>query len=274
MCVKCEDCAWYTCLRCEKIFSTGDVSGAETAIEHECDPRRDGELEERAFRGLKKGKEWQVCPNEKCKRRVELIDGCNHMRCVCRVHFCFICGMPVRDEEGHWKKEGGCPRFGHKDSKRAIYDENDTWNDNDDVGGEEMAWQMQRVEDGEAEALRRAFDLQIQMVEDMRRGLEDTEVARLRDRARQGEGMTAGPLGGQQNHEWRRRRPREDRVIDHERRHERHIARRRAEAQPLPAPHRFIERNERRPKGLRALINNAIDAAEILLIHKPPPRRR
>lgn len=87
-CVKCESCAWYTCLRCEESFSTGDVGGAEVGIEHECDPQRDLELEERAFRGLKRGVQWQLCPNEKCKRRVELSDGCNHMRCVCRMHFC------------------------------------------------------------------------------------------------------------------------------------------------------------------------------------------
>jgi len=274
VCVKCEDCAWYTCLRCEETLSTGDVAGAEAAIEHECDPRRDGELEERAFRGLKKGKEWQICPNEQCKRRVELSDGCNHMRCVCRMHFCFICGNPVRDGEGHWKKEGGCPRFGQKDSKRAIYDENDTWNDNDDIGDEERAWEIQRVEDGEEEALRRAFDLQMQMVEDMRRELEDAEMARLRNSARQGEEIAAGPLGGEQNHERRRRRSREDRGLDYQRRHERHVARRRAEAQPFPAPHRIVERHERRPKGFRAFINNAIDAAEILLFGSPPPRRR
>ena len=277
MCVKCEACAWYTCLRCEESFSTHDVGGAEAAIEHECDARRDEELEERAFRGLERGREWQVCPNQDCKRRVELSDGCNHMRCVCRTHFCFVCGRVVRDGEGHWRKEGGCPRFGRKESERAIYDEDDVGNDNDDdVGDEERAWGMQRLEDenGEEEALRRAFDLQMQMVEDMRREFEEAELARLRNRARQGEGVAAGSLAGHQNHDRRRRRPREDRGIDYERRRDRHNPRPRLEAQPFPAPHRFAERNERRPKGFRAFINHAIDATEILLFGSPPPRRR
>lgn len=83
-CVRCEKCAWYTCLRCEETFSTGDVAGAQASISHECDPSRDRELEERAFAGLKRGKDWQFCPNEGCKRRVQLKDGCNHVRCVCR----------------------------------------------------------------------------------------------------------------------------------------------------------------------------------------------
>jgi len=277
VCVKCEGCQWYTCLRCEESFSTGDVGGVEAAIEHECDARRDGELEERAFKGLERGREWQECPNEECKRRVELSDGCNHMRCVCRMHFCFVCGKPVRDGEGHWKKEGGCPRFGTKDSKRAIYDENDVWNDNDDVGDEERAREMQRVENGEEEeALRRAFELQMRMVVEMsRREREEVDMARWRNRARQGAaGMAAVPLGGRQDLEHRRRRPREDLGLDYERRHERRDARRRAEVQPFPAPHRLVERAERRPKGFRAFINNAIDAAEILLLGSPPRRRR
>jgi hypothetical protein len=262
-------------LRCEESFSTGDVGGVEVEIEHECDARRDGEIEERAFKGLVRGKEWQVCPNEECKRRVELSDGCNHMRCVCRMHFCFICGKPVRDGEGHWRKEGGCPRFGQKDSKRAIYDENDVWNDNDDVGDEERAWAMQRVEDGqEDEALRRAFELQMRMVVDMsRREREEAEMVRWRNRARQGEGMAAEPLR-ERDLERRRRRPREDLGLDYERRHERRDARRRAEAQPFPAPHRSVERAERRPKGFRAFINNAIDATEMLFFGSPPRRRR
>jgi hypothetical protein len=76
---------------------------------------------------------------------------------------------------------------------------------------------MQRVEDGqEDEALRRAFELQMRMVVDMhRREREEAEMVRWRNRARQGEGMAAGPFGGQQDLERRRGRPREDRGIDY-----------------------------------------------------------
>jgi hypothetical protein len=267
-CVKCEDCAWYTCLRCEESFSTRDVAGSEAAIEHECDATRDGELDERAFRGLQQGREWQVCPNEGCKRRVELSDGCNHVRCVCRMHFCFLCGLLVRDGEGHWRKNGGCPRFGQKDSKRAIYDEHDVWNDNDDVGDEHRVRGMQRVEGGGEDVSRRVLELQMQMVADMGRESEEAETARLRNRARQGEEMAAGAFSGQQGHERRRRRAREDRAMNDERRRERYVARRRAEAQPFPVPQQL---DERRPKGFRAFIGNAI---KMLLFGSPSPRRR
>lgn len=262
-CVKCEACAWFMCLRCEESFSTGEVEGVETAIEHECDPRRDLELEERAFRGLKRGREWQLCPNEVCKRRVELSDGCNHMRCVCRMHFCFLCGKPVKDGDGHWRKDEGCPRFGQKESERAIYDEEDVWNDNDDVSDEERALEFQRAEDGEEQALRRAYELQMAEVEELRRELDQAEAARMRGRPWQGEAIVAGPLDGQRRH--RRRRPREDREMNDQQRRERHHVRRRVEEHPLP--------DARQPRGLRAFINNAIDATESVLFGDAAPRR-
>jgi hypothetical protein len=270
--VKCEVCAWYTCLRCEESFSTGFVAGGEAAIEHECDPQRDGEVEERAFRGLKRGREWQVCPNGKCKRRVELSDGCNHVRCVCREHFCSICGAPVRDGEGHWRREGGCPRFGQKGEDRAIYDENDEWDDNGDVGDEERARGFQRVEDGDDVAAWRAFEFQMQAVEEMRRHLVETEAARLRerDRERQGEEAGTGNASGLRRHRRvRRRRLHEDGELDEERQRKRHHAHRRNQDNSAQA---FDERERKRPRGLRSFINDVIVATESVLTGRRPAR--
>jgi hypothetical protein len=271
-CVRCEACAWYTCLRCEESFSTSDVAGANAAIEHQCDPHRDREFEERAFQGLKRGREWQVCPNEKCKRRVELSDGCNHVRCVCREHFCFICGMPVRDEEGHWWKEGGCPRFGHKGGKRAIYDENDLYDDNGDVVDDERAGEIQRLEDGEDAAAWRAFDFQMQIVDEFRRHLEETEAARLRDRDRERHGQEAdtGNSSGLRRHQRvRRRRPREAEGLDDERQRERHHAHRRNQENPAQA---LDERERRRHGGLRAFLSNVVDATGQVISGRRPAR--
>jgi hypothetical protein len=270
-CVKCEACAWYTCLRCEESFSTSDVEGANAAIEHECDPHRDREFEERAFRGLKRGSEWQICPNEKCKRRVELSDGCNHVRCVCREHFCFICGNPVRDGEGHWRKEGGCPRFGQKGGERAIYDENDVYDDNGDVGDDERAREIQRLEDGEDAAAWRAFEFQMQAVEEMRRHLVETEAARLRDRKQRGGDADTGNSSGLRRHRRvRRRRPQNDQDLEDGRRRERHHAHRRNQENPAQA---FDERERRRHRGFRAFIGDVIDVTEKVLKGGRPARR-
>lgn len=75
-----------------------------------------------AFQGLERGKDYQICPNRRCKRKVELRDGCNHVSCVCKTQFCYICGEFAKNGSEHWLISSGCPRFGSKGSPRAIFD--------------------------------------------------------------------------------------------------------------------------------------------------------
>jgi len=269
-CVRCEKCAWYTCLRCEENFSTGDVAGAQASISHECDPSRDKELEERAFAGLKRGKDWQFCPNEGCKRRVQLKDGCNHVRCVCRTHFCFVCGAFVRDGKGHWRREGGCPRFGLRGDRRAIYDEGDVWDDNGSVG-EDMEVM------GEEGGLRRAFEVQMRLVEETRRELEMAEARRLRDRERINGDVAGGPDGDvdepqRRRRRRRRRRPHESVSSDDERRRrERRDVRSRRNEDDVPEPTPEVASRPRR--GFQAFLNDAIDATDYVLFGGSSRRR-
>jgi len=66
-----------------------------------------------------------LCP--KCKVKIEKIDGCNHMTCKCKCHFCYLCEtvidkscyeMPRRpgDRKGPYHfgepRSGKCPQFG------------------------------------------------------------------------------------------------------------------------------------------------------------------
>lgn len=71
--------------------------------------------------GLTLGVDIQRCPG--CKKLIGLIDGCNHIVCeLCMKNFCFICGEEALDDgSNHWAP-GGCPRYGLRDSARAIYD--------------------------------------------------------------------------------------------------------------------------------------------------------
>jgi hypothetical protein len=267
-CVRCEKCAWYTCLRCEETFSTGAVEGPQAAIAHECDPSRDKELGERVFAGLKRGRDWQFCPNEGCKRRVQLKDGCNHVRCVCRTHFCFVCGAFVRDAKGLWRRVGGCPRFGLWGDRRAIYDEGDVWDDNGDV--EEVDREMI----GEEEGLRRAFEVQMRLVEETRRELEMAEARRLRDRERMGGNIAGGPDGDvdepqRRRRRRRRRRPHENVSADDERRRteRREIRSRRAGDD---SPEHPPEAAARPRRGFRAFLNDAIEATDYVLFGSSP----
>jgi len=146
---------------------------------------------------------------------VELKEGCNHVTCACKTHFCFVCGDFVRDGEGHWRREGGYPRFGHRGAERAIYDDRDFWDDNGDLGDEDRARVLQDRKGIEEEGLRRAFKIQMRMVDEVGRDLEVAEARRLRDRERQLEnGKRAGSVDGDVNEQRRlkrrsRRRPHE-----------------------------------------------------------------
>ena len=39
---------------------------------------------------------WKLCPNTKCGKLVERIDGCNSMICPCGTNFCYGCGQEIK----------------------------------------------------------------------------------------------------------------------------------------------------------------------------------
>jgi len=41
--------------------------------------------------GAAESNRWQRCYG--CRRVVELRSGCNHMTCMCKSQFCYVCGM-------------------------------------------------------------------------------------------------------------------------------------------------------------------------------------
>ena len=75
------------------------------------------------FAELVRGKDYQICPNSDCGLKVQLWDGCNHLRCArCTEEFCRICGKEAKDGGTHWTREGGCPRWNHPDDSNAEFD--------------------------------------------------------------------------------------------------------------------------------------------------------
>ncbi|KDO30010.1 hypothetical protein SPRG_05199 [Saprolegnia parasitica CBS 223.65] len=69
-----------------------------------CDDAADASLN---ALGAREG--WQRCPH--CRRMVELVDGCNHMTCMCRTEFCYVCAA-------RWKT-CGCPHW-HENRWQAV----------------------------------------------------------------------------------------------------------------------------------------------------------
>ncbi|KAK4508696.1 hypothetical protein PRZ48_002435 [Zasmidium cellare] len=83
---RCPFCQEYTCTKCNSAAHTGHCPV-------------DKGLEEVIEAGREEG--WQRC--QRCKRMIELTIGCNHITCVCRAEFCYVCGAK-------WKS-CRCPQF-------------------------------------------------------------------------------------------------------------------------------------------------------------------
>ncbi|KAK4953806.1 hypothetical protein LTR10_008410 [Elasticomyces elasticus] len=110
-CQRCEKCKAYTCLRCSAALPPVQTTAERVNIDHHCDPTLELRAREQAFAGLQRGKDYQDCPRQDCKRRVELESACNHMTCPsCGTDFCYVCGRQAL-EERHWTG-GRCPLYG------------------------------------------------------------------------------------------------------------------------------------------------------------------
>lgn len=117
----CRECKNPTCMICEDYSSD-----PATTLQHICTGKSiANEQRAQAFVGLKRGKEWQSCPNRLCMRRIELSAACNHITCTCGAGFCFICGKEADGDSEHWARKSGCPRYNHPDDDNAEYDEYD-----------------------------------------------------------------------------------------------------------------------------------------------------
>lgn len=87
---------------------------------HRCIPI---DTDDAAFEGLKKGKDYQICPSERCGMKIQLSAACNEMSCPCGTQFCYVCGEAVSDKSEHWTKEpDGCPRFNQPGAPNAHFD--------------------------------------------------------------------------------------------------------------------------------------------------------
>lgn len=86
-----------------ELMSEYIVQGAKVLMYRLC-------AEPQAIEHQTRGRDYQICPE--CKATVFLLDGCNHIGCVCGASFCFICGHTAFDDgSGHWNEGGGCPRY-------------------------------------------------------------------------------------------------------------------------------------------------------------------
>lgn len=94
-----QDNPIHMCKQCRTSFSGGPGS-------HTCGAPVN------TLEGSTRGVEYQVCPNENCKREIGLHDGCNHITCKCGTHFCYVCGAFAPPGSGHFGYSPLCPTYG------------------------------------------------------------------------------------------------------------------------------------------------------------------
>lgn len=118
---KCSKRHRFSCRACGE-----RIEDPNTARDHKCIPLSAADAEHEAFDGLKRGRDYQICPSEKCGRRVELSSGCNHIVCYCKQQFCFLCGEPAGTNSHHWEQRDdgttACPRYNQPGSANAMFD--------------------------------------------------------------------------------------------------------------------------------------------------------
>ena len=79
----CAKCHKSTCIQCKGAY----LDHPTPDVHPELISREDKELAEREG--------YKQCPNSKCRKLLERIDGCDHMTCDCGNHFCYRCGRSL-----------------------------------------------------------------------------------------------------------------------------------------------------------------------------------
>ena len=111
----CQTCQRLSCLLCGGRFEHNSPENS-----HRCAPI---ETDDAAFEGLNRGKDYQICPSERCGIKIELSEACNAISCRCGTQFCYVCGEPARERSDHWiEKPNGCPKYGQRGAPNARFD--------------------------------------------------------------------------------------------------------------------------------------------------------
>lgn len=137
----CPKCAFWVCTMCKGATHQGRDCPKDTALSD--------------LQALAKGEGWQRC--YRCRRYIELKHGCNHITCLCRAEFCYVCGA-------RWKT-CKCPQW---DENRLVERANRVVN------------QRQAPEAAQAPAARAAAVAQVQ--NDLAQQLEDCDHTWSRER--------------------------------------------------------------------------------------------
>lgn len=117
----CEECSGPSCRVCELPLTEFE----DMTPVHECSGSVAEAPDDIDLSGLRRGGDYQLCPNPECGLRVQLQAGCNHMICQqrsCKTTFCYICGQEADGQSYHWVSGMRCPRYNQPDAVDAGWD--------------------------------------------------------------------------------------------------------------------------------------------------------
>ncbi|CAE8674833.1 unnamed protein product [Polarella glacialis] len=90
-----------------------------------CDEvEKDGEVKIRTFLEERMAEaSLRRCPNPKCHKPYERTEGCNHIRCPCGTHSCYLCGqeMDKKRPYDHYKDGSQGGGINAQDSRCVVY---------------------------------------------------------------------------------------------------------------------------------------------------------
>ncbi|KAI1408908.1 hypothetical protein F5Y13DRAFT_204088 [Hypoxylon sp. FL1857] len=99
----CQNCDYFTCTKCTKLYHEGDCAPEEGLMELEQEAKKEG---------------WTHC--YKCNRLVEKTEGCDKIECACGAIFCYKCSAPTN--KCTCKKSGALTRRGRPLSDLGGFD--------------------------------------------------------------------------------------------------------------------------------------------------------
>ncbi|KAG0620880.1 hypothetical protein M758_4G251800 [Ceratodon purpureus] len=133
--VECVACLRSFCLDCRVPWHWN-----RSCQEYQNLPPDQRDAEESNLYKLAKNQKWQRC--KKCRRIIELAEGCYHMTCRCGYEFCYTCGT----EWKHKRQQCQCNLWDERNIVPTPLDSDDESDDKDFVEDEQMEEELEREE--------------------------------------------------------------------------------------------------------------------------------
>ncbi|XP_020240594.1 uncharacterized protein LOC109819306 [Cajanus cajan] len=118
-CIECPVCQRFICVDCKVPWHS-----SMSCVEYQNLPEEERDASDITLHRLAQNKRWKRC--QRCRRMIELTQGCYHMTCWCGHEFCYSCGAEYRDGQqacqcAYWDEDNS------EDSVAHSLQESEQW---------------------------------------------------------------------------------------------------------------------------------------------------